>query len=245
MEKIRLQKALAEAGFCSRREAERMIEEGRVLLNGKPLTQQGMKIDPLTDKVKVDGKPVRLYAPGDHTKVYFLLNKPGNVLTTTKDDRGRQTVIDLMRGAEDTRIFPVGRLDFDSEGALLLTNDGPLANQLTHPKSHVPKTYMAKVKGVPPEEKLDKLRRGIYLEDGPTQPAHVEMVNKVNKNTWVEIIITEGRNRQVKRMFWRIKHPVIKLVRTHFGNLNIDGLRPGQFRELSKKELAQLRALAR
>ena len=245
MEKIRLQKALAEAGFCSRREAERLIEEGRVLLNGKPLTQQGMKIDPLTDKVKVDGKAVRLYAPGDHTKVYFLLNKPGNVLTTTKDDRGRQTVIDLMRGAEDTRIFPVGRLDFDAEGALLMTNDGTLANQLTHPKHHVPKTYMAKVKGVPPEEKLDKLRRGIYLEDGPTQPAHVETVNKVNKNTWVEIIITEGRNRQVKRMFWRIKHPVIKLVRTHFGNLNIDGLRPGQFRELSKKELAQLRALAR
>ncbi len=243
MSEIRLQKALAEAGLCSRREAEQIIAEGRVILNGKPVTQHGLKIDPLRDKVSVDGRPVKLFAPGDQQKVYFVLNKPGNVLTTTKDDRGRQTVIDLIRGLEETRIFPVGRLDYDAEGALLLTNDGELANRLTHPRFHIPKTYMAKVKGVPPEERLDKLRKGIYLEDGPTQPAHVELVNKAKKNTWVEIIITEGRNRQVKRMFWRIKHPVIKLVRTHFANLSIDGLKPGQFRDLTKKELAQLRAM--
>jgi len=243
MSLIRLQKALAEAGFSSRREAEDIISEGRVVLNGKPVTQQGIKIDPLRDQVSVDGKPIRLFAPGDQLKVYFVLNKPGNVLTTTKDDRGRQTVIDLIRGLEDTRVFPVGRLDYDAEGALLLTNDGELANRLTHPRFHIPKTYMAKVKGVPAEDKLDKLRKGIYLEDGPTQPAHIDVLNQVKKNTWVEIIMTEGRNRQVKRMFWRIKHPVIKLVRTHFANLSIDGLKPGQFRDLTKKELAQLRAM--
>jgi 23S rRNA pseudouridine2605 synthase len=129
----------------------------------------------------------------------------------------------------------------DSTGLVLLTNDGELANLLTHPRYHVPKTYLAKVKGVPSEEKLNKLRRGIYLEDGPTKPAHVEVEEKMKANTWVEITVTEGRNRLIKRMFWRIQHPVLKLVRTKFGALDRDGLRLGEYRELSRKELQNLR----
>jgi 23S rRNA pseudouridine2605 synthase len=191
----------------------------------------------------VDGKPIRLITPDLEEKVYFLLNKPPNVLTTTKDDRGRPTVMDLVLGATDGRIFPVGRLDFDAEGALLLTNDGDLAHMLTHPRYHVPKTYEVKVKGRPEEASLDKLRRGIYLEDGATKPADVEVLGTAKVNTWVSITISEGRNRLVKRMFWRIKHPVMKLVRTQFAGIGTQGLRHGEYRPLSKKELAGLRQM--
>lgn len=239
----RLQKALARAGVASRRAAEQMIVDGRVRVNDKVVTELGTKIDPAKDQVRVDGRQVFVRPADEQTKVYFLLNKPAGFLTTTKDDRGRRTVMDLVRGASDARIYPVGRLDYDAEGALLLTNDGELANLLTHPRYHVPKTYLAKVKGVPAEPQLDKLRRGIYLEDGPTKPAHVEVIEKVRVNTWVEITVTEGRNRLIKRMFWRIQHPVLKLVRTKFGALDRDGLRLGEYRELEPKELVQLRAL--
>jgi 23S rRNA pseudouridine2605 synthase len=238
----RLQKALARAGVASRRAAEQMIVEGRVRVNDKVVTELGTKIDPAKDEVRVDGRKVRVPTQEAQEKVYFLLNKPPNVLTTTKDDRGRRTVMDLVVGASQARIYPVGRLDYDAEGALLLTNDGELANTLTHPRYHVPKTYQAKEKGVPPEEKLDKLRRGIYLEDGPTKPAHIEIVQRAKVNTWVEITVTEGKNRLIKRMFWRIQHPVLKLVRTRFGALSVDGLRPGEYRALTKKELAELRS---
>ena len=197
---------------------------------------------PLTTKVsRVDGRRVSIASPDRQEFVYFLLNKPTGFLTTTRDDRGRRTVMDLVVGASQARIYPVGRLDFDAEGALLLTNDGELANMLTHPRYHVPKTYDAKVKGIPSEEKLNKLRKGIYLEDGPTQPAHVEVIKRAKVNTWIEITVTEGRNRLIKRMFWRIQHPVLKLVRTRFGALGTDGLEVGEYRELSKKELASLR----
>lgn len=241
----RLHKVLARSGVASRRASERMILEGRVKLNGRVVEQLGTKVDPDADVVTVDGRRVRLVDAEDQEKVYFLLNKPPNVLTTTRDDRGRKTVMDLVKGASDGRIYPVGRLDFDAEGALLLTNDGELANLLTHPRYHVPKTYLAKVKGLPSEPKLDKLRRGIYLEDGPTKPAHVEVAQRAKVNTWVEIIITEGRNRQVKRMFWRIRHPVMKLVRVAFAGISVDDLAPGEFRTLSRKELAHLRSLVR
>ncbi len=239
----RLHKVLARAGVASRRAAERMIAEGRVRLNGRPVTELGAHLDPDKDEVFVDGRRVRVASEGDQEKVYLLLNKPAGTLTTTKDDRGRKTVLDLVGGAGDTRIFPVGRLDYDAEGALLLTNDGALAHQLVHPKFHVPKTYMVKVKGRPKDQDLDRLRRGIYLEDGPTRAAHVEIVEEVKKNTWVEITITEGRNRLVKRMFWRIRNPVLKLLRVRFGNLTTDGLKPGAYRMLTKKELQGLKAL--
>ncbi len=237
----RLQKALARAGVASRRAAEVMIAEGRVRVNDKVITTLGTKIDPVRDQVRVDGRQIGVTSPELQQKVYFLLNKPTGFLTTTKDDRGRKTVMDLVVGASEARIYPVGRLDFDAEGALLLTNDGELANLLTHPRYHVPKTYQCKVKGVPPQDKLDKLRRGIYLEDGPTKPAHIEVISNVKKNTWVEITVTEGRNRLIKRMFWRIEHPVLKLVRTRFGALDTEGLEVGEYRELSHKELKSLR----
>lgn len=241
----RLHKALARAGVASRRAAEQMIAEGRVRLNGRTVTEPGARVDVTKDEVHVDGRKVRIAAEGEQEKVYLLLNKPAGTLTTTKDERGRKTVLDLVAGAGDTRIYPVGRLDYDAEGALLLTNDGALAHQLMHPKFHVPKTYMAKVKGRPKEADLDRLRRGIYLEDGPTRAAHVEVIEEVKRNTWVEITITEGRNRLVKRMFWRIRHPVLKLVRVRFGNLTLDGLKPGTYRMLTKKELQGLKAMVR
>ncbi len=238
--KERLHRALARSGVASRRKAETLIREGHVRVNNKRVTEMGFHIDVDTDKVTVSGRPVRLVAEQKQDKAYFLLHKPPNVLTTTHDDRGRPTVMDLIAGDTPVRIYPVGRLDFDSEGALLLTNDGQLAHKLTHPRFHVPKTYLVKVKGVPTEDKLDKLRRGIYLDDGPTKPADIEVVRHTKSNTWVEITITEGRNRLVKRMFWRIKHPVLRLIRTSFANLNVEDLAPGRFRVLSKKEVKQL-----
>ena len=234
---------MARAGVASRRAAEQMIVDGRVRVNDSVVTELGTKIDPVRDQVRVDGRLVQIAAPDAQEKVYFLLNKPAGFLTTTKDDRGRKTVMDLVVGASQARIYPVGRLDFDAEGALLLTNDGELANLLTHPRYHVPKTYQAKVKGVPAEPELDKLRRGIYLEDGPTKPAHVEILQRAKVNTWVEITVTEGRNRLIKRMFWRIQHPVLKLVRTKFGALDTEKLRVGEYRELSNRELQALRDL--
>lgn len=239
----RLQKALARAGVASRRAAEQMIVEGRVRVNDVVVRELGTKVDPARDQVRVDGRPVQVMPAEAQEKVYFLLNKPTGFLTTTKDDRGRRTVMDLVRAASAARIYPVGRLDYDAEGALLLTNDGELANLLTHPRYHVPKTYNAKVKGLPKEADLDKLRRGIFLEDGPTKPAHVEIIQRVRVNTWVEITVTEGRNRLIKRMFWRIQHPVLKLVRTKFGALDTEGLRVGEYRELEPKELDQLRSI--
>ena len=239
----RLQKALARAGVASRRAAEQMIVEGRVRVNDVVVKELGTKVDPSRDQVRVDGRVVQVMPAEAQEKVYFLLNKPTGFLTTTKDDRGRRTVMDLVKTASAARIYPVGRLDYDAEGALLLTNDGELANLLTHPRYHVPKTYNAKVKGLPQEAELDKLRRGIYLEDGPTKPAHVEVIQRVRVNTWVEITVTEGRNRLIKRMFWRINHPVLKLVRTKFGALDTEGLRVGEYRELEARELDQLRSI--
>lgn len=241
----RLHKALARAGVSSRRAAEQLILEGRVRVNGQVIDRLGAKVDLDKDQVFVDGRKVGLIHEDRQEKVYFLLHKPPNTLTTTKDDRGRKTVLDIVSGASHGRIYPVGRLDFDAEGALLLTNDGDLAHKLTHPRFAVPKTYMAKVKGRPAEDKLEKLRRGIYLEDGPTKAAHVDIAQSAKRNTWVEITVTEGRNRLVKRMFWRIGHPVMKLVRVQFGSLGIEGLRQGDYRPLTKKEVQTLRAMVR
>jgi pseudouridine synthase len=240
--KERLHKALARAGVASRRHVEKMITEGHIRVNGKPVDQLGTQIDPDKDEVFVDGKRVQLSSDEIYERVYFLLNKPPKVLTTSKDERGRKTVLDLVLGAAEGRIYPVGRLDYDAEGALLLTNDGELTNQLIHPRHKVPKTYMVKVKGVPAEDKLDKLRRGIYLEDGPTGPCEIEVVSKAKVNTWVRVVLTQGKNRQIKRMFWRIEHPVQRLVRSHFGGISTKGLEPGQYRALTKRELTYLRA---
>lgn len=237
----RIHKCLARAGVASRRSVERMIREGRVFLNNKRLTTMGVTVDSEKDVVYVDEKMIPICEDMAEERVYFLLNKPAGVVSTAKDDRDRMAVTKLIRGVGDARIFPVGRLDYDAEGALILTNDGDLMHKLLHPKKKVPKVYMVKVKGEPKEVDLDLLRRGIYLEDGPTGPSKITVIKKAKVNTWVEVILTEGKNRQIKRMFWRIGNPVQKLVRTYFAGLGVEGLRPGQYRALSKKELTFLR----
>jgi 23S rRNA pseudouridine2605 synthase len=218
-----------------------MIREGRVRLNNKPLTELGTLVDPETDTIHVNGEMVHISSDLAEERVYFLLNKPAKVISTAKDDRDRVAVTKLIRGVGNARIFPVGRLDYDAEGALILTNDGELTHSLLHPKKKIPKVYMVKVKGEPTEENLNLLRRGIYLEDGPTGPSTINVIKKARVNTWVEVILTEGKNRQIKRMFWRIGNPVQKLIRTYFAGIGIEGLRPGEYRSLTKRELTYLR----
>ena len=244
MAEERLHKVLARAGIASRRHVEQMMTAGRIKVNGKIVKELGAQIDPDKDHVFVDGRRVKIAADQVGERVYFLLNKPVKVLSTAKDEQGRKTVLDVVVGASEGRIYPVGRLDYDAEGALLLTNDGELTNLLIHPKHKVPKIYMVKVKGVPTEEQLAKLRRGIYLEDGPTGPCQIEVIKKAKVNTWVQVILTQGKNRQIKRMFWRIGHPVQRLVRTHFAGISTEGLEIGKYRALTKRELIHLQQVA-
>jgi len=214
-------------------------------VNNKRITEMGFHVDPEVDQVTVSGRPVTLVTESALERVHILLHKPPQVMTTVRDDRGRKTVLDLISKYTRARLYPVGRLDFDSEGALLLTNDGPLAHKLTHPRFNVPKTYLVKVKGVPTDEKLEKIRRGMYLDDGPTKPAAVSIASRTKVNTWCEITITEGKNRLIKRMFWRIKHPVMRLVRTDFAGVSIEDVAPGQYRLLTNKELTHLKSWVR
>lgn len=236
----RLQKVLAQAGVASRRKCEEYIEAGRVQVNDKTVTTLGVKVDPAVDAIKVDGRPINR----QHMR-YLLFNKPKGVITSTSDPEGRNVVSDYIKDVKE-RVYPVGRLDYDSEGLLLLTNDGELANLLTHPRHHVPKTYHATVKGVPHGELLDKLRQGIQLEDGMTAPADVEYVDiDPEKNeTIVSITIHEGRNRQVRRMFEAISYPVVRLKRIQFGTLQLSGLQRGKHRSLTREEVDELRQSA-
>ncbi len=227
----RIQKILAEMGIASRRKAEEFIKEGRVTVNGVTATL-GMKADPARDHVKVDHKLLTKIEP----KVYFLFNKPRNVVTSLSDPRGRPTVKDYFKGIK-YRVFPVGRLDFDSEGLLLVTNDGALAYSLLHPSKEVTKTYLVKVEGAVTEESLEKLRRGVRLEDGATAPAGVTIVRKLENSTWIEIAIHEGRKRQVRRMMERIGHAVIRLKRIGIDGLKLRDLKPGEIRPMTVSEL--------
>ncbi|WP_455378684.1 pseudouridine synthase [Petrachloros mirabilis] len=235
---VRLQKLIAGTGIASRRKAEEMIAAGRVTVNGKVVTELGTKVDPARDHVKVDGKHISAAQPF----VYLMLNKPKNVMSTLDDPGGRTTVKDYLRGVS-VRVFPVGRLDFDSEGLMLLTNNGDLAQALLHPRYHVPKTYLIKVKGVLTDDEIRKLGEGVRLEDGMTSPAHVKKVRKVEANSWLEITIGEGRKHQVKRMLESVGHPVIKLMRIRMGPLSLGDLEPGEFRFLTDREANALREL--
>ena len=228
----RLQKIIARAGICSRREAEKMILAGRVTVDGKIITELGAKAD-FNQKICVDGKPVTFNAE----KIYLLLNKPRGYVSTVKDERGRKTVLELLGENFPERVYPVGRLDLNSEGLLILTNDGDLTNALIHPRFEVKKTYRAKISGDVTEEKLDKLRAGIELDDGLTAPAEVYLLGE----NLVEITIHEGRNRQVRRMFAAIRCDVKRLRRIKFADLTLDGLKVGEFRELRAEEIARLR----
>ena len=232
---MRLQKFLSGTGVASRRKAEEMIIEGRVSVNGKP-AQLGMKVDPKKDFIKVDGKPVAVSGP----KLYFAFHKPKAVMSTLEDPQGRPTVKDFLSGIKQ-RIYPVGRLDYHSEGLLLITNDGEFANLVLHPARKIPKTYVVKVKGTVEEENLEKLRAGIKLEDGITQPARITHVGKTEAgNSWLEITIHEGRKRQVRRMFEKVGHPVIKLKRTSVGGIKLGSLGPGGLRPLTPQEVEKI-----
>ena len=232
----RIQKILSRAGIASRREAERMLLEGRVTVNGKVIDTLGFKADPLKDHIKVDGKRLVRFEPN----VTLLLNKPRGYVSTVRDPEDRPTVMNLLKGVK-RRIYPVGRLDIDAEGLLLLTNDGDLAYLLSHPRYSVPRTYLAKVSGVPEERDLSRLKRGVSLEDGKARAVSVSVLRLSEKNSWIRIVVAEGRNHLVKRMLFAIGHSVLKLKRIEFGPLRLGALSPGQFRNLTPEELIRLK----
>lgn len=237
---VRLQKVIADAGIASRRKAETLITAGRVTVNGRVVRELGTRVDPERDHVKVGGRHLQQTLP----HVYLMLHKPKGYVSSLSDPEGRPTIADLLPGVR-LRVFPVGRLDFDAEGLLLLTNHGDLAQALLHPKYHVPKTYLIKVKGVLTDDQIRELERGVTLEDGRTAPATVQKVRKATENSWIEITIHEGRKHQVKRMLEAVGHPVLKLKRVRFGPLALGDLLPGQYRFLSDREANALRAVLR
>jgi pseudouridine synthase len=238
----RLQKILSQAGVASRRASEQLMREGRVMVNGVTVTELGTKADAEADDIRVDGRRIRVAA----TRRYILLNKPRGYVTTRSDPERRPTVLDLLAGVREY-VYPVGRLDFDSEGLLLLTNDGDLAARLTHPRHGVPRVYEATVLGVPDAHDLERLRRGIVLDDRRTQPARVMLKPRARRragpgHATLVITLTEGRQRQVRRMCEAIGHPVDVLRRVAIGPLRDERLEPGRWRDLSMDEIRVLRA---
>src|SRR5215469_1174162 len=255
----RLQKIIAAAGIASRRKAEELISAGLVSVNGQTVTELGTKADPLVDHIKVNGRAIGTA----ERHVYLLLNKPKGYVTTVTDPEGRPTVLDLVRGVK-ARVYPVGRLDYLSEGLLLLTNDGELAQKLTHASSHVPKTYLVKVSGKPSDSAVSKLRMGVLLpaEQAPlkspeakqnppsarrrskavhTAPVRIRLVRE-SANPWYEITVIEGRNRQIRRMFEQVGHHVEKIKRVRYGPLELD-VEPGEVRQLTIDEVKQLKSV--
>ncbi|MCI5163551.1 MAG: rRNA pseudouridine synthase [Candidatus Electrothrix sp. AX5] len=230
----RIQKIIAHAGICSRRKAEEYIAEGRVKVDGKPVTQPGLKVDPEQVVITVDGKPLR-----EEKKIYILLHKPRGYVTTMSDPQGRPIVTDLLPEIKE-RLFPVGRLDLDSEGALLLTNDGALANQVLHPRFEVNKTYEATVRDLPKKSDLQRLEQGIVLDGKKTWPAQLRILKKKKDVTVIEIIIHEGKKRQVRKMFQAVGHPVIRLKRTAYGRLRLKNLQEGRYRFLDEIDVKKL-----
>ena len=236
----RLQKVLARAGIASRRASERLILDGRVMVNGATVTRLGTSVDPARDVVKVDGKRIPARPP---TRGVLILNKPRGYVTTARDPEGRPTVMDLLSGI-GPRVFPIGRLDFSSEGLLLLTDDGDLARDLMRPASAVQKTYLAKVRGVPARDDLARMCRGVIVEGRRTLPARAR-VARPGPNAWVEVTVVEGRKHQVRLMLEAIGHPVQRLRRIRYGGIELGDLASGRFRWLTSEELARLRQAVR
>jgi 23S rRNA pseudouridine2605 synthase len=234
----RLQKLIAAAGIASRRHAEEMIAAGEVTINGKVVTKLGTKADPERDHIKVRGRLINPLLKS-REKFYVLLNKPRGYLTSLADPEGRPLVTELLPHALG-RLHPVGRLDFNTEGLLLLTNDGEFTNFITSARNRVAKVYEVKVKGVPPEDAIERLRRGVTLEDGVrTAPAEIKMTDESETNSWYEVVLHEGRNQQIRRMFDAIGHSVIKLRRVKIGFLKDERLAPKQWRFLTPAEVAR------
>ena len=233
---VRLQKVLAAAGLASRRASEALISEGRVEVNSEVVLEQGRKVDPERDVIRVDGS--RIPPPRRHR--YLALNKPRGVVATMNDPEGRRTVADLITQRKNERLFHVGRLDTDTEGLLILTNDGDFAHRLAHPSFRVLKTYIAEVTGVVAEQTLRHLRRGITLEDGPVQPTSVKIISTTGDKTLLKITIQEGRNRIVRRTMEAVGHPVRRLSRIGIGPVRLGNLEVGEYRDLTREELGGL-----
>lgn len=239
-EGVRLQKILSAAGVASRRMAETLITQGRITVNGVPITTLGTRADPERDDIRVDGRRVTVAS----RRRYVLLNKPRGYVTTRRDPQGRPTVLDLLTGVREY-LYPVGRLDADSEGLLLLTNDGELAARLTHPRHGFERTYEARVRGVPAARALQRLARGVTIDGRPTAPARVRVLATLRTASGPQAVLAltlrEGRHRQVRKMCEAVGHPVVRLRRVSLGPIRDPSLKPGRYRELTTKELEQLR----
>lgn len=231
---VRLQKVLAQAGVASRRQGEELILEGRIAVNGKIVTRLGIKVNPLKDRITLDGNPLTL-----EKKVYLMLNKPPGYLCTRSDPKGRPTVYHLLPHISQ-RIFTVGRLDWDTRGLLILTNDGSLAHRLSHPRYQIKRKYWVKIKGALQEKEVEIIRRGVRLEEGRTQPAELKIIKRDKHQTILTLSLKEGKKREVKRIFSSLGYRVISLKRIAFGSLTLGRLREGEFRYLRKKDLELL-----
>ncbi|MDX8335772.1 MULTISPECIES: pseudouridine synthase [Cetobacterium] len=234
---MRINKYLAQNGYASRREIDKLIESGDIKVNGKEI-MQGQKVTD-NDKIFIKGKLFE--KPKSENKVYFLLNKPRGVLSAAKDDRGRKTVVDLIDTNE--RLYPIGRLDSETEGAIILTNDGDVFNKVIHPKGEVYKEYFAILKGEIKDKDLSRVAKGVILDDGPTLPAKTKILKRAQGRSEVIISIREGKNRQVRRMFDAVKHPVVYLRREAIGKINLGKLELGQYRKLTSQEINYLKSL--
>lgn len=235
---MRLQKYMAKCGVASRRKCEELIQLGVVKVNGQIITELGYKVNPEIDIVEVKDKRIKL----EEEKIYIILNKPEGYVTTVKDQFKRPTVLDLVDN-NGFRIYPVGRLDYNTSGLLLLTNDGDLAHKLTHPQHEIAKTYIAKLKGIPNEDELETFRNGIEIDGYITAKAYISILKKSRNSSLVKIKIHEGKNRQIRRMCERIGHPVIKLKRVAIGEIKLGDLKTGEWRYLSKNEIKYLKSI--
>jgi 23S rRNA pseudouridine2605 synthase len=232
----RLNKILATAGIASRRRADELISRGLVTVNGRKETRLGSQAIWGIDAIAVNGQPI----PGPPRKIYLILNKPFGYVCTLRDPEGRPIVRDLIKGVKE-RIYPVGRLDFDSQGLLILTNDGELSHRLMHPKFRIPRTYKAIIGGSISNESVEQLKKGVLLDDGPTGPARVRVVNRQDKRSVVRLTIFEGRSREIRRIFEALGHKTLQLIRIGYGNLQIGDLKVGDYRHLNEREVKALR----
>ena len=234
MDKMRLQKYIAECGVASRRKSEELIKQGRVKVNGITVSEMGVKVSD-EDVVEVDGRRISL----EQKKVYIMLNKPVGYISSVRDQFSRNTVVDLIKGVKE-RIYPVGRLDYDTSGLLLLTNDGDFAFRLTHPEHEMKKTYIAEMEGVPDSNDIESFQNGLRIEDYVTSPAELTVLEKRKSSSIVKVVIHEGKNRQVRKMCDAIGHPVISLKRIAIGDLYLKNLPEGQWRYLKEEEIKML-----